>query len=179
MWELDHKEVWAPKNWCFWTMELGTLGSLLASKEIKPVNPKGNQPWIFIGRTDQFSSVQSLCCVQLFVTPRIAALQASLSILNSWSLLKPIYIESVMPSNHLILFFLELFLHWSPVAYWAPTDLGSLSFSVLSFCLFTLFLGFSRQEYWSGLPFPSPVEHILSDLSTMTRLSWVAPHGIA
>ena len=55
-------------------------------------------------------------------------------------------------------FFLELFLHWSPVAYWAPTDLGS----ILSFCLFILFMGFSRQEYWSGLPFPSPVDHILS-----------------
>ena len=71
-------------------------------------------------------------------------------------------------------FFLELFLHWSPVAYWALTDLGS-SFSILSFCLFILFMGFSRQEYWSVLPFPSPVDHILSDLSTMTRLSWVAP----
>ena len=58
LWELDHKEVWAPKNWCFRTMELETLGSLLDSKEMKPVNPKGNQPWIFIGRTDQFSSVQ-------------------------------------------------------------------------------------------------------------------------
>ena len=57
-------------------------------------------------------------------------------------------------------FFLELFLHWSPVAYWAPTDLGSFSFSMLSFCLFILFKGFSRQEYWSGLPFPSPVGHI-------------------
>ena len=54
-------------------------------------------------------------------------------------------------------FFLELFLHWSPVAYWALTDLGSSSFSILSFCLFILFMGFSRQEYWSGLPFPSPV----------------------
>ena len=72
-------------------------------------------------------------------------------------------------------FFLELFLHWSPVAYWAPTDLGSSSFSVLSFCLFILFMGFSRQEYWSGLPFPSPVDHILSGLSTMTQPSWVAP----
>ena len=61
-------------------------------------------------------------------------------------------------------FFLELFLHWSPVAYWAPTDLGSSSFSIISFCLFILFMGFSRQEYWSGLPFPSPVDHILSDL---------------
>ena len=64
--------------------------------------------------------------------------------------------------------FLELFFHWSPVAYWAPTYLGSSSFSVLSFCLFILFMGFSRQEYWSGLPFPSPVDHILSDLSIMT-----------
>ena len=40
-------------------------------------------------------------------------------------------------------------LHWSPVAYWIPTDLGSSSFSILSFCLFILFMGFSRQEYWS------------------------------
>ena len=76
-------------------------------------------------------------------------------------------------------FFLELFLHWSPVAYWAPTDLGISSFSILSFCLFILFIGFSRQEYWSGLPFPFPVDHILSDLSTMIRTSWVAPHGRA
>ena len=76
-------------------------------------------------------------------------------------------------------FFLELFLHWSPVAYWAPTHLGSSSFSVLSFCLFILFMEFSRQEYWSGLPFPSPVDHVLSELSTMTHLSWVALHGMA
>ena len=75
-------------------------------------------------------------------------------------------------------FFLELFLQWSPVAYWVPTDLGSSSFSVLSFCLFILFMGFSRQEYWSGLPFPSPVDHILSDLSTMTHLSWVALYSM-
>ena len=76
-------------------------------------------------------------------------------------------------------FFLELFLHWSPVAYWSPTDLGSSSFSVLSFCLFILFMGFSKQEYWSFLPFPFPVDNILSDLSTMTCLSWVALQGMA
>ena len=73
-------------------------------------------------------------------------------------------------------FFLELFLHCSPVAYRAPTDLESSFFSVVSFCLFILFMGFSRQEYWSGLPFPFPVDHILSELSTMTRPSWVALH---
>ena len=72
-------------------------------------------------------------------------------------------------------FFLELFLHPSPGAHWAPIDLGSSSLSILSFCVFILFMGFSRQEHWSGLPFPSPVDHILSDLSTMTRPSWVAP----
>ena len=58
------------------------------------------------------------------------------------------------------LFFLELFLHWSPVAYWALNDLGSSSFSVLSFCLFILFISFYRQGYWSALPFLSPVDHI-------------------
>ena len=53
MWELDHKEGWAPKNWCFWIVVLEkTLESPLDHKEIKSVNPKGNQPWIFIGRTD-------------------------------------------------------------------------------------------------------------------------------
>ena len=75
-------------------------------------------------------------------------------------------------------FFLELFLHWSPVAYWAPTDLRSSSFSILSFCLFVVFMGFSRQEYWSGLPFPSPVDHILSALSTMTCSSWIVLYPI-
>ena len=76
-------------------------------------------------------------------------------------------------------FFLVLFLHWSPVAHRVPTDLGSSSFSILSFCLFILFMGFSRQEYWSGLPFPSQEDHVLSDLSTMTHPSWVALHGMA
>ena len=53
IWELDLKEIWVPKNWCFWTMVLEkTLESPLDCKEIKPVNPKGNQPWIIIGRTD-------------------------------------------------------------------------------------------------------------------------------
>ena len=72
-----------------------------------------------------------------------------------------------------------VFLHWSPVAYWVPTNLGSSSFSVLSFCLLILFMGFSRQAYWSDLPFPSPLDHVLSELSTMTHLSWVARHSVA
>ena len=103
----------------------------LDSKEIKPVNPKGNQSWIFIGMTElnwterskyfstyfilgsqcfldtssvQFSSFQSLSHVQLFPTPWTASSQASLSFINSQSLLKLMFIELVMPSSHLILY---------------------------------------------------------------------------
>ena len=53
MWDLDHKEGWVPKNWCFWTVVLEkTLESPLYCKETKPVNPKRKQPWMFIGWTD-------------------------------------------------------------------------------------------------------------------------------
>ena len=53
MWELAYKESWAPKNWCFWAVVLEkTLESPLDCKEIEPVHPKGNQSWVFIGRTD-------------------------------------------------------------------------------------------------------------------------------
>ena len=52
MWELDHKEGWVVNNWCFWIVLEKTLESPLDCKEIKAVNPKGNQPWIFTGRTD-------------------------------------------------------------------------------------------------------------------------------
>ena len=53
MWELDYKESWAPKNWCFWTVVLEkTLESPLDCKEIQPGHPKGDQSWVFIGRTD-------------------------------------------------------------------------------------------------------------------------------
>ena len=52
MWELDYKESWALKNWCFWTVMKKTLESPSDCKEIQPVHPKGDQSWIFIGRTD-------------------------------------------------------------------------------------------------------------------------------
>ena len=53
IWELDYKESWVPKNWCFWTVVLEkTLETPLDCKEIQPVHPKGDQSWVFIGRTD-------------------------------------------------------------------------------------------------------------------------------
>ena len=67
---------------------------------------------------------------------------------------------------------------WRGLTECGPLEKGMAThFSILSFCLFILFMGFSRQEYWSGLPFPSPVDHILSDLSTMTHPSWIAPRA--
>ena len=61
MWELHCKESWAPKNWHFWTVVLEkTLASPLDCKEIQPVHPKGNQSWIFIGRTDAEAETQTL-----------------------------------------------------------------------------------------------------------------------
>ena len=53
MWQLDHKESWMSKNWCFWAVVFGkTLKSPLVCKEVKPLDPKESQSWIFIGRTD-------------------------------------------------------------------------------------------------------------------------------
>ena len=61
IWELGHKESWVPKNWCFWTVVLEkTLESPLVCKEIKPVNPKWNQSWILIGKTDAEAEVPIL-----------------------------------------------------------------------------------------------------------------------
>ena len=61
IWKLDYKESWAPKNWSFWTVALEkTLESPLDCKEIQPAHPKGNQSWIFIGRTDAEAETQIL-----------------------------------------------------------------------------------------------------------------------
>ena len=61
MWELDHKEDWAPKNWCFWTVVLEkTLESPLDCKEIKPADSKVNQPWVFIGKNEAESEASIL-----------------------------------------------------------------------------------------------------------------------
>ena len=61
MWELYYKESWVPKNWCFWTLVLEkTLESPLDSKEIQPVHPKGDQSWVFFGRTDAKAETPAL-----------------------------------------------------------------------------------------------------------------------
>ena len=100
--------------------------------------------------------------------------------LQYWALLSP---PDTSTTEHYFHFgpdlFLVLFLYFSLVAYRTPSDLEGSSSGVISFCLFILFMGFWRQKYWSSLPIPLPVDHILSELSTMTRPSWVALHGMA
>ena len=130
--------------------------------------PKVNFPQIFAtGQDAQFSSAQSLSCVQLFATPWTVARQASLSITNSWSLLKLMSIESVMPSNHLILchplllppsifpnirvFSSESALHIRWPKYW------SFSFNVSPFNEYSGLISF-RIEYWSGYPKPNQLK---------------------
>ena len=62
MWELDYKESWVGKNWCFWTVVLEkTLGNPLDCKEIQPVHSEGDQPWCFFGRTDAKAETPVLC----------------------------------------------------------------------------------------------------------------------
>ena len=66
MWALDYKESWTPKNWCFWTVVLEkTLESPLDYKDIQPVHPKGDQSWIFIGRTDTEAETLATWCEEV------------------------------------------------------------------------------------------------------------------
>ena len=95
------------------------------------------------------------------------------------SITSPIHNWCCFCSGSISSFFLELFLHWSPVACWAPIDLGSPSFSILSSCLLILFLGFSRQEYWRfAIPFSSgshsvwPLHHDPPVLGCPAGMAW-------
>ena len=139
-------------------------------------------------------AVQLPSCIQLFVTPWTVVRQASLSLSISQSLPKFMSIESVMPSNHFILCHPLLLLpsvfpsiRVFPLSqlFRAVSDCLPLFFLSwgahllvsLSFCLFIQFMGFSWQEYWSGLPLPPPMDHVLSEFSTVTVcLGWSAWH---
>ena len=157
-----------------------TLESALDSKEIKPVNLKENQPWIFIAWTDAEAPILWLPDAKSQLTGKDPVAG------KDWEQEEKGMTEEEMAGWHHRLDGREF--EWTPgvgdgqeglaccdswghkesdMTEWLNwltdrlTNLGSSSFSVLSFCLFILFMGFSRQEYWSGLPFPSPVDHVL------------------
>ena len=81
-----------------------------------------------------------------------------------WNALKTTTTDHLFCFGPASSFFLELFLCSSPVVCWKPSHLEGSSSGVTSFCLFILFMAFLRQEHWSGLPFPPPVDHVLADL---------------
>ena len=83
------------------------------------------------------------------------------------------------PGASCILGLLVILLRSFPVASWTPSDLGDSSFGAISFWPFIQFMRFSQQVYWSGFPFPPPVDCVFSELSAMTCLSWVALHSMA
>ena len=119
--------------------------------------------YLFVWGCILFSSVRLLSCVRLFVTPWAAACQASLPITNSWSLLKLMSIESVMLSNS------KLGTYWP----------GEFIFQCSIFLPFHTVHGVLKARILQWFPFPSPVDHILPELSTMTHPSWVALHSMA
>ena len=133
--KLDHKEGWVLKNWYFWIVILKkTLESPLDRKEIKPVNLKGNQPWLFVGRTDAEAEAPLLWhtwCEEL----------------THWKILMLGKIEAERSGWQRI--------RWSK----RKSSHSVVSDSVTPWtvaCQTPLSMEFSRQGYWSGLPFPSP-----------------------
>ena len=189
MWELDYKESWAPKNWCFWTVVLvKTLEGPLDCKEIQPVHPKGDQFWVFIGRTDVeaetpilwppdanswliwkdsdagkdwgqeekgtteeeiFGWHHRLDGHRFGWTSGVGDGQGVLTCCGSWDRK-----ESDMAEQ----------LNWTELNAWKwKVKAKSLSCVWLLATPWTaayqtpLSMGFSRQEYWSGLPLPSPI----------------------
>ena len=175
--ELDYKQSWALKNWCFWTVVLEkTLESPLNCKEIQPVHSEGDQPWDFFGRNDAKAETPVLW------PPAVKnwLIWKDPDDGNDWRQEEKGTVKDKIVGWH----------NWldghefdkapevgdgqGSLAYCSPW--GHKELDMTEWLNWTD-MRFSRQEHWSDLPFPSPVDYILSELSTMTRQSWVALHA--
>ena len=170
MWELDYKESWVPKNWCFWTVVLEkTLESPLDCKGIKPANSQGNQPWILIGRTSAEAEAPILWPPES----------------KSWLIWKDPdagkdwgwdytgrqrmrCLDGITDSMDMLLLLLN---HFSRV-WLCETPLTAAHQAPPS-------LGFSRQEHWSPLPFSSPMHESEISCVQLFVFPWTAAYQAA
>ena len=106
-------------------------------------------------------------CAVLFTAPDVTFTTRCVHILASFPLCPSLYILS------------GAIFHSSTVAYWTCSDLEGSSSGIISYWIFILFMGFSRQEYWSSFPFPPPVDCAVSELPALTNPSWTALHNMA
>ena len=121
MWELDYKESWVLKNWCFWTVVLEkTLESPLNCKEIQPVNPKGNKSWIFIGRTD----TEAETLIMWLQSPSAVILEPKKIKPLTVSIVSPSICHEVMGPDAMIFTLCEELTHWKRPWCWERLKVG-------------------------------------------------------
>ena len=158
MWELDHKESWAPKNWCFWTVAMEKTWESLGLQGKQPVNSKGNQSWIFLGRTDTEAETPSTLATWC---EEPAAAAAAKSLQSCPTLCNPIDgsppgspIPGILQARTLE----QVAVSFSSAWKW-KVKVKSLSHVRLLATPWTAAyqappsMGFSKQEYWSGVPY--------------------------